>query len=152
MSLSDGTYRFYSYQTHEDDPVHELRLKHYLTVTPEGAVAGTRDVQDDPNGKQRWTVTLRGDKSFDIVNVATFKPLRVAPPHGDEAAYTLSIKDGAEDTAWAMEFNSKGDTILKPTGSKYQHNNVADLSKGDRVVLWARNDLENQLWTPERKY
>jgi len=133
-SLANGSYRFQNATDNGD--------KDYFTLTTTGQIKGAP--LDASSDTQKWQVTKRSDGYYDIANVATGALLAVASPNSDESEYTLSVT-GDNATSWDVKL-SGSKAVLQATGTFA--GKVADLSDGDRTILWEDNGLPNQRWIP----
>jgi len=116
-----------------------------MTLASNGQVAGAPLAASDPTGTQTWRVREKSTGVYEISSVASGKSLGVAPPGGSEIEHTLSVNDSADATTWKLVFNSAGNIEFKPTNPLFD-GKAADLSEGNRIILWEENGLQNQTW------
>jgi len=113
----------------------------YLTVNSDGRVVGA--ALDDPIGIQKWRVTKRSSGTFDIVNVATERSLRIRPLN-DAQPLALSVDENAETTDWSLEFNSIGSVTFKPV--RYQHHFLAFSMDPSNELVVAHYTQKTRTW------
>jgi len=136
--IQDGCYRIKSVSTNTS--------RVYLTHTPNGQVRGAQRLAPDSD-TQKWKITRKFNGHYEIFSMSAGSASSIAEPNGFEKEITMSITGSA--TEWIFSVRTNGDVLNQDSARIPSPKNTLDLSAGDRIVLWLKNELPQQWWTFE---